>query len=476
MTSDEFARKYEVHQQIAKGPVRSHFALSRSAKVVALAHYLEGGETRENAARLAQVKALADSPRHVVLDVCDVEGTPVVVTPFILNFTTFDAWLATESAAPPTQAPAPAAGDAASSAAPPTADARHPDAPAPTPPATLPGEITRRFGQPSPPSDVPYDTSTRVAPRPAGIAPPPEAAETAPSASAATSEFTELFGPPQSGPKSAPPAAPTAPTRTPATPPGPPKRATGEVTHFFSAAAIREPPPTPPPSPGPARTARRRGSFTQLFAKLVMPKAGPPPPAPLPETRTPGPATSPERFLAAEPQEGADVLYRRLHSTPEPPSPPTPPSPPPAPPPAAPGEFTQVFGASATTPAASSRPPSAGLGPPAVPEASPPEPRAAPSPQGGADYMARLQGARPAAPPAAPRAPSTAPASTMASEFTRALRRISASLVGPAGPEARPAEASPGPRPSPLPWVIAILGVLLVVAVGVVLYFALTSR
>ena len=382
MTSDEFASKYDVHQQIAEGPVRSHFAHSRSAKVPALVHYLEGGETRENAGRLAQVKALADSPRHVLLDVCDVEGTPVVVTRFILNFTTFDAWLATESAAPP----------------------------------------------------------------------------------------------PRSAPKPATPAAPQSPPRTPATPPDAPKKAAGEFTHPFGAAVHREPPPTPTPGPGPARTAPRRGSFSRLFGKVVVPEAGPPPPAPLPETPTSGPFTSPERFLDAEPQEGADVLYRRLHSPPEPPSPPTPPSPPPSPPRAPPGEFTQVFGASATTPAAPARPPSAGLRPPAAPEASPPEPRAAPSPQGGADYIARLQGARPAAPPATPPAPSTKPARTIASEFTRALRRISASIVESAEPEALPAETSPGPRPSPLPWVIAILGVLAVVAVGVVLYFALTSK
>ena len=429
MTSDEFASKYAVDLQITKGPVRSHFAVSRSAKVVAMVHYLEGGESRENAARLAQVRALADSRPHVVLEVCDVEGTPVVVTRFILNFRTFDAWLATESAAPPTQAHAPAAGNTASSNAPDTADERHPDAPAPTrAPPTV--RIER-------------------------VAPPPAAAETAPSASAAPGDFTRRFRPPRSAPIPPSPAAPTQPPRAPATPPDAPQKAGDEFTHLFGAAASQEPPPTPTPSPGPARTAPRRGSFSRLFHKVVVPEAAPPPPA--------------------DPQGGTDELYRRLHRTPEPPSPPTPPSPPPSPPRAPPGEFTQVFGASATTPAAPARPPSAGLGPPAVRQASPPEPRAAPSPQGGADYIARLHGTRPAVPPAPSPAPPLAPR-TIASEFTRALRRISASALSRAEPEERPAEASPGPRPSALPWVIAILGVLAVVAVGVVLYFALTSK
>jgi hypothetical protein len=428
MTSDEFASKYDVHQQITEGPVRSHFALHRSAKVVALVHYLEGGETRENAARLAQVQALADSGRHVVLEVCNVDGTPVVVTRFILNFATFDAWLAAESAAPPTQAPAPAAGH---TAAPDTAAERHPAAPAPT-------------------QALPILRTERVAPPPAAAAPPPPpaAAETAPSASAAPGDFTRLFRSPWS--------APASPPGAPATPPPAPQEGGGELTRGPGAAASLEPPPAPPPSPGPARTAPRRGSFTGLFGKLEVPQAAPPPPA--------------------EPQGGADELYRRLHGTPEPPSPPTPPSPPPSPPPARPGEFTQVFGAAATTPAAPARPPSAGLGPPAVPQAWPPEPRAAPSPQGGADYVARLQGTRPAVPPAPSPATPTAPARTIASEFTRALRRISASALPPAEPEERSAEASPGPRPSALPWVIAIVGLLVVVAAGIVLYFALMSK
>jgi len=42
-------------------------------------------------------------------------------------------------------------------------------------------------------------------------------------------------------------------------------------------------------------------------------------------------------------------------------------------------------------------------------------------------------------------------------------------------PEKPAAEAPPGAPPSALPWVFAILGVLAVVAVGIVLYFVLTA-
>ena len=216
MTSDEFAVKYDLQQRITDGPVRTHFALSRSAKIVALVHYLKGGETRENAARLAQVKALADAPRRVVLDVCDVEGTPVVVTRFLLNFTTFDAWLATQSAAPPTQAPAPPAGNAASSTAPPAAGERRPDAPAPTytPPPDAPekagGEFTHLFGAPVSPEPPPAPTPT------------PGPPQTAPR----RGSFTQLFGKlvvPEAGPPPPAPLPETPPLR-PATPYGATKR------------------------------------------------------------------------------------------------------------------------------------------------------------------------------------------------------------------------------------------------------------
>ena len=97
MTRDEFASAYDVHKLVVGGPVRSYFGRSRATRVVALVHYLDGGDSPENAARLARVAALVGEGKRLVLDVCEVDGTPVVVTRFILNFTSFDAWLAAEA-------------------------------------------------------------------------------------------------------------------------------------------------------------------------------------------------------------------------------------------------------------------------------------------------------------------------------------------------------------------------------------------
>jgi len=47
--------------------------------------------------------------------------------------------------------------------------------------------------------------------------------------------------------------------------------------------------------------------------------------------------------------------------------------------------------------------------------------------------------------------------------------------LAPSEPEAPTADAPGGPTRSPLPWIIAILGVLALVAVGILLYFVLTA-
>ena len=485
MTHDEFTRAYDVHKLIAEGQVRSFFGRSRTSKVVVLLHHLDGGDTPENAARLARVAALAGEGGSQVLDVCEVEGTPVVVTRFILNFTTFDAWLAAES-------PTPAASK--------------------QPVGGAPGDFTSQFGQQKPrPDRLPSDISTdvtvplqRVEPPPSARQPgrPPEKTPPAPAPTAPPGEFTKLFRPPGHPPAEPRPASQAAapPSPTPATG-APGKKGMGEFTRLFGAPMEAAPPATsapapaagpasPPPGgshpgPGSGTPAARKGDFTALFGKPVTPDVPTPPPARLQESPAPWPAPAPERAAFPEPQVAEDDLSRRLRGTAEPPlapSAPPPPMPafgvpaPEAPKPGAPGDFTRVFGAPPPEPPMAGGPQIQGPGPAPVLQPPQPAPGAGAPPQPAADYQARLQGTPLAPAPVPPAIPSPVSGGGIASEFTRALRRLSASVLRPpVEPEKPAAEAPPGAPPSALPWVFAILGVLAVVAVGIVLYFVLTA-
>ncbi|TVP77173.1 MAG: hypothetical protein EA352_04225, partial [Gemmatimonadales bacterium] len=90
MTDSPFRERFQLLDCIADGPVRSHQALAHTG-VVVMVHLLPSGEAGQD--RMAQVEALRNDPQGRILEVTEDEGRPVVVTKFILDFESFDAWL-----------------------------------------------------------------------------------------------------------------------------------------------------------------------------------------------------------------------------------------------------------------------------------------------------------------------------------------------------------------------------------------------
>ena len=125
MTRDEFNTKYDVHKPVAHGGpgvARSFFGRSRETMAVVLVHFLDAGTRPDPQEALTRLQALGPEDRRLVLETCDVDGTVVVVTRFIWDFTTFGAWLLTRSRLP-------------ARAEPPAV-------------ASPPGEFTQMFGSP----------------------------------------------------------------------------------------------------------------------------------------------------------------------------------------------------------------------------------------------------------------------------------------------------------------------------------------
>lgn len=302
--------------------------------------------------------------------------------------------------------------------------------------------LERAAGLPAPaPKESGEDRFTRVGAWrvPGSISAPPHVAapampvEPAPAA-AELGQFTRMFqAPVQPSPPGAPPAVSqpggfTSMFQTPAagqtpSPPAPPVSSKpGEFTSMFHAQTPA--PGTPSPSPPPVRS--EPGSFTKMFQSPAS--ASPAPPSPPQATSKPGNFTQFfQSSLGSAPYEES-----------KPSATPHVVSPPPAPPP---GEYTRLF----QTPAQQPGPTPAGSGAtnvfvtPSVPSPQP----AVPMEEGPSDFTRMIQ-ARPQ-PPA----------------------------------EARPAEAPktavPAPAAAPgVPFVLIILfTALAVIAIGLVLFFAL---
>ena len=466
-------------QQVGDGPVRSFHAMAGTGVVVML-HFLEGSEEANNLL-LALVDRLKPNERKRVLDVTAVEGKPVIVTRFILDFRSLEEWLRAHQ----------------------LKDAAAPDAalPSQTPPAPLPGPTTSTFNAVLPPTLVPPVAATPAPPslpaEPAPLPPPPAARtpgdftlmfskpDQLPEAPREPSEFTREFSAPKGiAPVPPPPSAPLQPPSS-----------TGEFTGVFRAELPGKPtgsnappaqPTVPPPvAPPPAPVSPvvppapqqppAAGDFTRMFrADLVNPRpaepAAPPPVFPGPVTPS-GSATS--SFEAPQP----------------PPPPVTPPQQP-----TSDTGFTQLFSA----PTAEKRytAPSFG-GPVDAPKANVPSDNylnrlgssgsAPPNPQSGPPAFEPNWGTPP--PPAASHLPPPGqayvpppvmppPSQLGPSEYTRVISQPGfdpRSLMAPGGYVPPPPPSAPPASASPKTPKIVIIGLIavVVIAVATVLFFVL---
>jgi hypothetical protein len=395
MTREEFQARYRILRQVTDGTVRTCHAQARSGAVV-MVHYLEGTPS-ERRDLLARVHSLRPEARSRVVNLTEVDGTPVVVTRFIFDLVSLPEWLAAHAGTEPAPAEEPPA------PTPTVAPLPAPEPPPPPQPAAESGGFTGLFQPvarppearpPAPPAVPPVPLDRPSAPGEAqpeagsftqlfqrGTAPaPPRAPSPAPPAAAGPEDpsgFTDLFraaSPPVVGP----PATPH--PEVPATPP----RHEAPMPSADPFPAPPSPPLEPPAGSGGTGGEREPGPFTRVFGASSRgePAARPLHPVDEPAPYAPPPAPGAPRPLA-EPHDGERYLDR-LHTVRPPPAAPPPPSagapwevapasgPPPAPylPPSGPSDYTRVVSASA--PSFSSPPPRQEVPPPAIPVPSAP--------------------------------------------------------------------------------------------------------
>ena len=456
MTSTEFAAKYRLLKNVANRGARTFLAQQIELGRMVMVHHLDADGPEQLEATLAQLAALRPSPREKLLEIVDVDGSPVAVTLFISSFTDFASWISQASEPPAARSPS-----------------ASPSMPAatPKPAATRAGDFTGLFGRVDVVSNADTDSNEAEAERP-GIAPPPDV-----DVNAQTLIIEPVrppvpripqFGTPLGASDSASPIAsvtgafnapPPAIERTASAAPSP-------------APSLPEPPvrSTPAPSPPAAEESAQDGSFTAIFGSPS--RMSPPSPSFSVSGAAMTPPSPAERVM---PPMAPEAERRRDEFA----SPPT----------EAPltgGEFTQLFqrlnpgGAypSSPTPRDAARPinqvPRADLSSPAPGLGGP----------GGAAFPPVISNAAlPPTPSAAPAAPSwgapTMPTAEGPSEFTRILGRVSPPPPPPIAapmPTAIPsAQASAGATAkqrakSYLPLIIA-LNLVLLVTIGIVMYF-----
>lgn len=386
MKRDEFESRYRLLQTaVRSGGAITHHALSPEGAVV-MVHVLDG-----DPAAVASLQARMDHGgseiEERIVERLDVDGLPVVVTRFILEFEGLDRWLpAGEGAEPAPPAPIPDVGGESS----------------PPPPSTTegPGEFTRMFraadlATPAPDLAAPSTPapSHPVTPPPPTPAPPP--ATPSPASPSEPGEFTRQFGA-VTPPSPSPTAPPTPPSPAPS-PSGPGEDSgPGEFTRQFARPTVPTPSPADPPAPpAPRRQAATPFPPSREVAEIRRPDQGrdrglevPEPhfggvepivsePADVPEPRYEGDRS--DRSPGASPDELSEPSYfgggrrtpdrpteTRVPSPPDPPALPqyapvdeaymdrlyrapadSSPSPLPAPPPPAgpqgPGEYTRII-------------------------------------------------------------------------------------------------------------------------------------
>jgi hypothetical protein len=453
MTNLEFKTRYQLLKKVSDGRLSTYHALAANGAVV-MVHILDATATDEHARVLALIDRLGPDDRQRILTIDEVDGAPLIVTRFLLDFRDLGEWL--DASVLPAQREA----------------ARQIDvefSPEPPPVALVPHPSEARpASEPGPSADV-----ERPAARPA--------------AAASTSEFTAMFGRPLGEvPSPAEPAGANRPaheSRDDSLPPpamDPASTGPGEFTRMFRAPAPVPPaadavPAAPTASP-PASEAMPRASAPPPPAAEATPHAPAPPPRAA-EARPPAPA-APAAPIAAEHSSPAPSPTARsgpgeftmIFGAAAPPGPPpTAPEPTPASvptrpsetPPPAPFSATQARGQtrpSETTPPvqATATPARGQTWPSETPPAAPPSA----TPARGSTWL-------PDSPPAPPAAPPGPGRSAGAGEFTRVFgapqRAPEPNLweppsSGPIRPAAPPSDdylarlgASPPPRPAPPP-------------------------
>jgi len=496
MTSTDFAARYRLLKNVATRGARSFLAQQVALGRMVMVHYLDSETPEQRSATLARLEALKLPAREKLLEIVDVDGSPVAVTLFLSSFVDFATWLDHVSvpvAAPQTPPPVKIAphtpgeftrafSKVETPAAPPVMAPKvehvpqRQAPPAPPPPAAKPvGDFTRIFGKvdageprpapaaraeptPTAPTREDVDSPTliieahKAAPPPAPSALPPS-----PTSTEGGAGFTAIFGRigetrlPDELPAETPkPAAPT-PGAGRVMQPVP-------VPDFHQSTGPLPPPPSaPPPQNG-------GGEFTQLFQRLSATSA---PPGPIPPSAAPPMSAPPSFALPSEPPRSPDQPTR-----PDLMPPPMPSVAPPMvlPPPSlgAPTPPMPSFGGSLPAPMLGMSPPPTSPSGPRLPEATglPNVPSSAPN---AASTLPSPWGVAPAAAGAG----SMFGGGAAQSEYTRILGRVAVPPPPPIAiqPPAAATAASPGQKAakSMMPLIIA-LSVVLLLTVAIVAY------
>src|ERR1051326_9042028 len=93
MTSTEFARRYRLLKNVANRGARSFLAQQVDLGRIVIVHYLDSESPQQRVATLGRLNALTRPARDKLLEIADVDGSPVAVTLFISSFTDFATWL-----------------------------------------------------------------------------------------------------------------------------------------------------------------------------------------------------------------------------------------------------------------------------------------------------------------------------------------------------------------------------------------------
>ena len=485
MTSTEFAGRYRLLKNVATRGARSFLAQQVELGRMVMVHYLDSETPHQRAATLARLEALRPPIRNKLLEIVDVDGSPVAVTLFLSSFVDFATWLDSVSADQPAPPPLPPPAIAVPVAEPsdftrafhkvelPAASVMQPRQPneeqraAPQPRQA--GAFTQAFakmdeamagGASSETSagaeqdDAPTLIMAPVkAPRPSEPAPKPPAA---PPAAPSEGSFTAIFGrlnetslPASSTPNAWPESVASPP---PISPPAQP--ALGQV------------PAPPPAAPTSYEDPAQPGEFTQLFQR-ISPASGSQ--VPSLASAPPAPFHAPEIPRRIETTPAADLAAMPFSDDPYP----APPAPLPIPslggaPPVSPPPLSLNLGGPPSFGAASAfaAPPAPNFSaaPPLPNENGNPPAPAAPPPVWGASAL----------PPALGSSLDVG----VQSEFTRILGRVAVPPPTPppmAPPQGGPPGASKAPAKSVMPLLVA-LNVVVLLTVAIVAYFMLRGH
>src|SRR5436305_12407889 len=265
MTSTDFAARYRLLKNVATRGARSFLAQQVALGRMVMVHYLDSETPEQRMATLARLDALKPPAREKLVEIADVDGSPVAVTQFISSFVDFSTWL--DQVSPASAIPAPT--------------------PAPKVVEAAPGDFTRAFNKIEIPAAPPV-VARAVEPRPVAPTPPP-APTPARAQTKPVSEFTNIFGKVELG------ATKPAPAPRPEVTPAPTPDQLNSPTLIIAApkpvSKVPSPPPPPkqvPPAP-PAMTAPPPAADASSGFTAIFGRAGAQLPADLPSS-TPNPA------------------------------------------------------------------------------------------------------------------------------------------------------------------------------------------